>query len=140
MLGCRHEGGCQPRYVTPATNSPRVSVGWSGIRRRLQSTTKRGSVKPDTFTCKRSTEESTLRTVAPADVSSPSTFHGSNAWRSSRWTPCLEMDPITGKRNSKWGANQSVSNAYPDLESSASTSFQSSQTKCGSMKRSRVEE
>ena len=48
------------------------------------------------------------RTVAPPEASSPNTFHGSNAWRNSKWIPRLVIEPMAGNRNSKCGANHSV--------------------------------
>ncbi len=58
---------------------------------------KRESIMPDTFTCNRSTDESTLRTVWPPEASSPSTCHGSSACRNSRRMPRLVTEPINGK-------------------------------------------
>ena len=46
-------------------------------------------------------EESTLRAVPPPDASSPSTFQGSSAWRSSTVMPPAVTEPISGKRNSR---------------------------------------
>ena len=69
-------GSARPPQIRPV-----APVGCSGTRRPLHSTMKRGSIMPETFTCIRSTEESTLRAVPPADVSSPSTFQGSSACR-----------------------------------------------------------
>src|ERR1700683_3169744 len=63
MFGWRHDAGCHARYRTPATNSPSSPVECSGTARPLHKTVKRESIIPDTFTCNRSTDESTLRTV-----------------------------------------------------------------------------
>src|SRR6266849_3888275 len=60
----------------PATNSPTVPVGCRGTRRPLHVMTWREAVIPVIFTCSRSTEESTYRTVPPAPASSPITCHG----------------------------------------------------------------
>ena len=98
----------RPGTGTPATHSPSVPVGCSGTLRPLQVTAYLSPVMPCTLTCSRSTEESTYRTVAPAAGSSPKTYHGSMACRNSISIPLRSMLPISGKRNSKCGANQSA--------------------------------
>ena len=69
-----------------ATHSPGTPVGASGTRRPLQVTRCRDAVSPVTLICIRSTDESTNRTVPPPAGSSPRTYHGSIAARSSRCT------------------------------------------------------
>src|ERR1700675_3641693 len=108
MFGCRHDGGGHGREPPPATNSPSSPVERSGTGRPLHKTVKRESVIPDTFTCNRSTDESTLRTVTLPEASSPNTCHGSKARRKSKRPPRLVTEPINGNRNSKCGANHSL--------------------------------
>src|SRR5262249_53114171 len=87
MVGCSAAGNFHALKRTPATYSPDRPVGVSGTSRPLQATAWRAALKTSTFTCSRSTEESTKRAGTPAVASSPSTCHGSSAWRNSSGTP-----------------------------------------------------
>ena len=87
------DGGFQALKRTPATASPNVAGRRHRQLRPLQVTTWRPGTRPVAFTCSRSTEESTKRTVPPATPSSPSTCHGSSACRSSSVTPPYCTEP-----------------------------------------------
>src|SRR5215467_11840421 len=83
-----------------------VFAGAAGCRQRNEPSVAgdgvAAGIKPSTFTCSRSTEESTKRAVTPAVASSPSTCQGSSACRNSSLTPPWVTAPYNGKRNSRW--------------------------------------
>jgi hypothetical protein len=81
------------------------------MRIPLHKTAYRSPVNPVAFTSIRSTDESTKRAVPELDISSPKTFHGSMAVRKLSSTSLNFTRPICGKRNSKNGSSQLMSNA-----------------------------
>jgi hypothetical protein len=90
---------------------------------------------PESFTCIRSSDESTLRTVPPETVSSASTFHGSSAWRSSSST-----HPLRSTRSSESETPCALKPLLLEVETPRAQMRQHfaeiALTKCGSMKRS----
>ena len=112
MVGCRPDARSQALKRTPATYSPLRPVDVSGTRAPLQVTTWRSAFRPWTLICSRSIEESTRRAVRPATPSSPRTYQGSMAWRSSSRTPACRTEPQTGKRNCRCASNHAGSNTY----------------------------
>ncbi len=72
----------------------------------------------------------------PEDASSPSTYHGSIAVRSSSPTPPTVVTPTSGKRNSAKTSNQARSRSKSWERRSATTSARSAIAKCGSRNRS----
>ena len=140
-----YEWGCQGEGRKGAARPdngrrPRIRqlARWgAGGPAAIAGTAKRGTIMPLTLTCNRSTEESTLRAVPPLEASSPKTFQGSSACRSSRWMPRTVNRADRRKAKFEVGSEPLAAEviAGPE-EGRATTSSQSSCTKCGSMKRS----
>ena len=89
-----------------------------------------------TLTCTRSTDESTKRVVPPPAGSSPSTYQGSVAWRSSIVDTGVCHASEDGIAEFEVRGEPGGSKEKPAVLRSSSTSRKSPAMKCGSMNRS----